>query len=165
MIETLDRITARIDRVLLVIGCLFLAVMMIQITVDVLLRAIFNASVPVTLETVSYYYMIFAVFLPLSYVERRNAHIKVDLFTQLMPERVQFALHVLACLIGVGFFGALAYQSFLDAVDATIKQQTVMSNFIFYIWPSRWALPIGFAATCLAIINNMAAAVIQRRAL
>lgn len=165
MIETLDRITARIDRVLLVVGCVFLAAMMIQITVDVLLRAVFNTSVPVTLETVSYYYMIFAVFLPLSYVERQNAHIKVDLFTQLMPERVQFALHLLACVVGVGFFGALAYQSFLDAVEATINQQTVMSNVIFYVWPSRWALPIGFAATCIAIINNMATAVVRRRAL
>lgn len=165
MNKTIDKITSRIDNMLLVLGCLFLAAMMIQITVDVLLRSVFNLGVPATLELVSYYYMVGAVFLPLSYVERYHAHIEVDLFTQLLPGSARFVLYLFACLVGLCFFGVLTYQTFFDAVSATIQKQTVMSNFIFYIWPSRWALPVGFAAACLAIVNNMLIACARREAL
>lgn len=165
MLEKLDRISASIDRVLLVLGCLFLAAMMIHITVDVGMRALFNKSAFATLELVSYYYMVCAVFLPLSYVERRREQIQVDLFVQVLPANIQFALYLFGCLVGLAFFGVLGYQTFLDAVNATANFQTVMSNFLFYIWPARWALPIGFAAACLSIVNNMLTAYVRREAL
>lgn len=164
MLSMIDRLSVVVDRVLLAIGCTFLAVMILHITVDVLLRFLFNAAVVGTLETVSYYYIVFAVFLPLAYVERCGEHIRVDLFVQKMPPRAQLALYLLACLIGLGFFGALAYQSLLDALRSTARQETIMSNFLFYIWPSRWALPLGFAATCLAIVNGMLKALVRRQA-
>ena len=31
-------------------------------------------------------------------------------------------------------------------------KETIMSNYLFYVWPSRWALPIGFLAMALALI-------------
>ena len=165
MLSLLERVTISIDRVLLTIGCLFLAAMIVHITADVLLRALFSASIIGTLETVSYYHMVIAVFLPLAYVERNNENIRVDLFVQMMPGGIQLALYVFACVIGLVFFGALAYQSFLDAYQSTVRKETIMSNFLFYIWPSRWALPLGFAGVCLAIINNLFKALAHREAL
>jgi TRAP-type C4-dicarboxylate transport system permease small subunit len=163
MLSVIDRLSVAFDRALLVIGCGFLALMVLHITIDVLLRALFNAAVVGTLESVSYYHIVFAVFLPLAYVERRGEHIRVDLFVQKMPLRVQFALYLFACLIGLGFFGALTYQSFLDALRSTERQETIMSNFLFYIWPSRWALPLGFGAACLAILNAILKALVRRQ--
>lgn len=165
MLQTIDRFSAALDRALLVFGCIFLAAMMVHITVDVVARALFGESAFATLEVVSYYYMVLAVFLPLSYVERRRQQIEVDLFVQFLPARVQFALYIVCCLISICFFGVLGYQTFLDAIHATANMQTVMANFLFYIWPSRWALPIGFAAACLSIINNMLTAIVRRQAL
>ena len=92
-------------------------------------------------------------------------HIRVDLFVQLMPRSVQLGLYVLACLLGLAYFGILAYQSYLDALRSTERLETIMSNFIFYIWPARWALPVGFAAVVLAILSNLVKAVAQRRPL
>lgn len=164
MLSMIDRLSVALDRALLVIGCSFLAVMVLHITVDVLLRALFNAAVVGTLEAVSYYHIVFAVFLPLAYVERRGEHIRVDLFVQKMPLKVQLALYLFACLIGFAFFGALTYQSFIDALRSTERQETIMSNFLFYIWPSRWALPLGFGAACLAIVNAALKALLRRQA-
>ncbi len=165
MLRLVDRINTVVERTLLVLGCLFLAAMMLHITVDVLLRYFFNASVVGTLETVSYYHMVLAVLLPLAYVESRGEHIRVDLIAQMLPNGVQLALYVLACLIGLAFFGALTYQGFLDALRATQRLETIMSNFLFYIWPSRWALPLGFGALCLAILNNLLKALTRRQPL
>ncbi len=151
----LDRVSRGVDRLLLSIGCVFLVAMMVHITADVIARGPFDSAVIGTLETVSYYHMVIAVFLPLAFVERTGENIRVDLFVQMMPKRAQLAFYFLACLVGLGFFGALCWQSFLDAWESTERQETVMSNFLFYIWPSRWALPIGFGAAFLAILNNL----------
>ena len=165
MTETLARLSARVDRALLAVSCAFLALMMLHVTFDVALRFLFNAPVVGTLETVSYYYMIIAVFLPLAYVERKGEHIRVDLFVQHLPQGLQLALYLLACLAGLAFFGMLAYQGLLDAWRSTLREETIMSNCLFYIWPSRWALPIGFFAVCLTLVANILTALQKRRAL
>lgn len=161
----LDRTVTAIDRTLLTVGCVFLLLMMLHITVDVVLRSTFDIAIIGTLETVSYYHMIIAVFLPLAYVERTGANIMVDLFVRKLPTPVQVALYVVGCLVGLAFFGALTWQSLIDAIRSTERQETVMSNFIYYIWPARWALPIGFGAVFLAVLRNMLAAISRRQPL
>ncbi|MFX0542803.1 TRAP transporter small permease [Roseovarius sp. S4756] len=154
-----------INLALLALGCVFLLLMMAHITVDVIVRYGFNGSMVGTLETVSFYYIVLAVFLPLGYVELKSEHIRVDLFAQMMPNWAQLALYVLACVAGLIFFGMLAWQSSLDAIRSTQRLETIMSNFLFYIWPSRWALPIGFIGMCLAILSNLLRAIQRRQAL
>lgn len=154
-----------VNLALLAMGCLFLLLMMGHITVDVIVRYVFNGSMIGTLETVSFYYVVLAVFLPLGYVELKNEHIRVDLFAQMMPNWAQLALYILACIAGLVFFGMLAWQSGIDAIRSTQRLETIMSNFLFYIWPSRWALPVGFAGMCLAILSNLLRALQRRQAL
>jgi len=154
-----------VNLALLALGCLFLFLMMAHITVDVINRFVFNGAMVGTLETVSFYYIVLAVFLPLGYVELKSEHIRVDLFAQMMPNWAQLALYVLACIAGLVFFGMLAWQSGIDAIRSTQRAETIMSNFLFYIWPSRWALPIGFVGMCLAILSNLLRAIQRREAL
>lgn len=163
--NALDRLSRAVDRTLLVVACVFLIVMMLHITADVLARGLFNSAVIGTLETVSYYHMVIAVFLPLAFVERAGENIRVDVLVDRFPAPVRLGLYVFACLVGLAFFGALTWQSTIDAWRATTRQETIMSNFLFYIWPSRWALPIGFGACCLATLNNLVQALARRKAL
>ena len=149
----------------LVLGCAFMLLMTLHITLDVVIRYFFSRGIPGTLEVVSFYYMVCAVFLPLAYVEAKGEHISVDVFTQRLPKNIQLALYVFACLLGLLYFGMLCYQSFLDAMRATQRKETAMANFRFYLWPSRWALPIGFLATCFAIFSNMVKAIRLKKAL
>lgn len=160
-----ERVIHWINRILLVIGCIFMAIMMLHITLDVVVRFGWNGSIVGTLETVSYYHIVIAVFLPLGYVELKNEHIQVDLFAQMMPRQVQLFLYLFSCVLGLIFFGVLTYQSFLDALRSTQRLETIMANFLFYIWPARWALPLGFAGIFLALLANMIRALRRRRAL
>lgn len=160
----LDRAILGLNYALLGMGCLFLFLMMAHITVDVIVRFGFNGAMVGTLETVSFYYVVLAVFLPLGYVELKNEHIRVDLFVQMMPGWAQLALYILACALGLVFFGMMTWQSSLDAIRSTARAETIMSNFLFYIWPSRWALPVGFAGICLAILSNLLRAIRHRQA-
>ncbi|QDY70648.1 TRAP transporter small permease [Qingshengfaniella alkalisoli] len=142
-----------------------LILMMLHVTLDVAARATGTVNLIGTLEIVSYYYMILLVMLPMGYVELKHEHIRVDLFVQMMPNWLQFALYLLSCLLGLIFFGMMLRQSILDAWTSTTRQETIMSNFIFYIWPSRWALPLGFAGILLAVLANLLKAIRYRKAL
>lgn len=161
----IEKAITGVNILLAAVGCLFLLSMMLHITLDVIVRFGFDGSMVGTLEAVSFYYIVIAVFLPLGYVELKHEHIRVDLFVQTMPGWAQFALYLLACVLGLIFFGMLAWQSGIDAIRSTARAETIMSNFLFYIWPSRWALPIGFVGMCLAILANLLRAIQRRQAL
>lgn len=149
----------------IVVATLFLVLMALHVSLDVGLRYLFGKSFTGTLEFVSFYYMVAVVFLPLAYVELQQEHISVDVLVGRFPPVVQLTLYLFACSLGLLYFGMLCYQSYLDAVRATVRMETAMANFKFYLWPSRWALPVGFAAMCLAIFANMIKALQQRQAL
>lgn len=159
------RFVTWLNTAFLVISAIFVVLMMLHVTADVLLRSVSNVGIIGTLEVVSYYYMVCAIFLAFGYVEMHNEHIRVDLFVQQMPRSAQVVLYILACLAGFVFFGLLAWQSMIDALRATASQETIMSNFLFYVWPSRWALPIGFIGCLLAILCNLLKSVTRWRAL
>ncbi|WP_386079574.1 TRAP transporter small permease [Vreelandella sp. F11] len=149
----------------MVLAALFLVLMALHVSLDVGLRYLFGKSFTGTLEFVSFYYMVAVVFLPLAYVELQREHISVDVLVGRLPPSAQLVLYLFASTLGLLYFGMLCYQSYLDAVRATVRMETAMANFTFYLWPSRWALPVGFAAMCLAIVANMIKALQQRRAL
>lgn len=154
-----------LSKATLVASTLFLALMALHVTLDVSLRFLIGTSFPGTLEVVSFYYMIGVVFLPLAYVELQREHISVDVLVGRFPAGVQLVLYLFAGLLGLTYFGLLGYQSLLDAMRATGRLETAMANFTFYLWPSRWALPLGFAAMCLATLANMIKAIRLRHAL
>lgn len=146
-------------------ACVVMVLMMLHITLDVGVRNLFNGQIVGTLEWVAFYYMVALVFLSLGFVEMKNEHIRVDLFVQMMPNSVQLALYLFACLLGLAFFGMLFWQTLSDAIRATQRGEEAMSNFKFLIWPARWALPIGFAGVLLAITGNLLRALTRRQAL
>ena len=67
--------------------------------------------------------------------------------------------------MGLVFFGMLFWQTLSDAIRATGSGEEAMSNFRFIIWPSRWSLPVGFAAAFLAVVSNLLTSLSQRTAL
>lgn len=147
------------------LACFMLVLMMLHITLDVAVRYFFNGQIVGTLEVVSFYYMVALVFLALGFVELRSENIRVDLFAQLMPRRAQLGLYIVASLLGLIFFGMLFWQTLADALRATARGEEAMANFDFLIWPSRWSLPVGFAAAFLATLANLVTSLARREAL
>lgn len=164
-LSVLDRSIYLLNRGFLVFAAVALILMMFHVTVEVAGRATGAFTMIGTLEVVSFYYMIMLVMLPMGFVELRNEHIRVDLFVQWMPAPLQLILYVLSCLMSMTFFAMMFWQSFYDALNSTQRMETIMSNFIFYIWPSRWALPIGFFGLLLASLSNLLKSIRHRKAL
>ena len=152
MLRFFDRIVNAISSTLLNISLVCLLFMMGHVVLDVFMKFTFNSPIIGTLETVSYYYMVGAVFLPLAAVELKKEHVHVDLFIQFFSPRLRQVILVLVHLLGIAYFGGLFYQTLIDAIASFGYKETIMSNYLFYVWPSRWALPIGFLAMALALL-------------
>lgn len=152
-----------VTRTMMVICCGFLVLMMLHVGADILLKILLNSPITGTLETVSYYYMVSLVFLALPFVELRNEHVSVDLFFQKFPKKLQITVYVLGTLLAAFYYGMFSYITFRDAVIATTQQETVMANFLFYVWPSRWALPVGSGLLVLMLLLNCVRAALRGR--
>lgn len=163
-LSLLDRVAEGVSRAFLCVAGAAVILMMLHVTVDVGWRTFGSGAMIGTVEIVSFYYMVILVMLGFGFVEMRHGNIRVDLIVERMPPTVQLLLYLLACALGAAYFGVLCYQSFLDALGSTMRKETVMSNYIFYIWPARWALPLGWFAVCLAVVVNALKALARGRA-
>jgi TRAP-type C4-dicarboxylate transport system permease small subunit len=125
------------------------AAMMIHIVLDVVLKYAFNRPLPMTVEMVAHYYMVAVVFLPMPLVELRNAGVSVDLFYRMFGQHARRGIMLLAYLGQIAFFGILAYQSGLDALEAMKARKFVYLDFRLDTWPAAFFLPAGFALATL----------------
>lgn len=132
--------------ILLIFGGILMVLMMLQITLSVLGRYLITQPIPGTLEVVSTYYMVGAVFFPLAYVQRNREHIVVELFTQNLSPRALAGLEGVVYLLSSIYTGMIAWRGFLSAYKAyDVGEVWTTAYFDLITWPTYWFVPIGFA--------------------
>ena len=139
-------------RVSSVVGMFSIVAMMLHIATDVLFRS-FGYPLIGTVTIVSHYYMVMCAFASLALAERENAHISVEVFTELLPMRSQYHLAHWLYPISFSVFGYLTYRSFVDALDKfDIGAFQIEADIAIQLWPSYAILPVGFGLMTLAVL-------------
>lgn len=141
---------------LLDISAILLLVMMLHVCADVGMKYLFNRPIQGTLEVVSYYYMVWAVFLPLALVEMTRSAVSVELFFNMFPRAGQVACIALVLLLCTAAYAGLARITWLDALRSFDRGEVVMGPVTVAIWPSRFILPISFALAGLVCLWHLA---------
>lgn len=118
-----------------------------NISVDVFLRAAFNAPFSSTIEIVSFYCMVPLAFLPIATLEITDGHIRTDLFYRLFPRGGQIVADVLSAILTIGIYSLLSWVTFKQAVVSTGSGELAMGVALLPIWPVRWVLPFAFATS------------------
>lgn len=116
--------------------------MMVHITADVALKYIFNWPIPGTLEIVSAYYMVAAVFLPIAVVELYRSSISVDTMYQFLPRSIKFLCMVLVFVASAVVYLTLAWTSWGDALRSFAVGEVMMGTVSVSVWPSRFLMPV-----------------------
>lgn len=99
----INRVIDWISYVFLVISGVLTLIMVFTATYGVVRRYIFNSPEPYSYE-ISIIFLLFTFIFAISSVERLNEHIRVDFFSNRLPERIQhIILNILAPLIGLVF--------------------------------------------------------------
>ena len=75
-----------------------------------------------------------------------------------MPKGLQRIVFIAGSIVSIAFLLILTYQTFLDAVNSTAKNETIMGSVFVVIWPSKWALPIGFTAITIVMLLHIRSA-------
>jgi len=147
----IGRFLSRLAKFASLLGAICVVLMMLHVTGDVIGRYLFNAPLPGTTVIVAHYYMIVLVFIAIGVAEETRAHISVDVFTDLLPDKIRNALSVLSGIITCAVIIILGISGWNEAVKktsigATMEQGSQMID----IWQSYWLIPIG-AALMVAI--------------
>jgi len=151
-VATIKRLIDRLSSVLLVLGGIAMAVMMVNVAVDIVTRNLLRITVPGTLELVSYYYMVAVVFLPLAFVQRSRGHVMIELFTLWLPRRVNAFIDAIVYLLGAIGLGLFTYAAFGKAIYMTGVNEMQFGVIDVVVWPGRWFVPIGCGAMVLQLL-------------
>ena len=128
-------------------------IMMLHVSADVLFKYLFNLPIVGTLEMVSHYYMVAAIFLPLAAIEFRREHILVELFTMRFGVRAVAGFDAFSCLLAAAFCACVTWMSAIEAVRRTMTFDLVDAVYYrIYVWPTRWLVPVGFGLFTLVLI-------------
>ncbi len=143
----------RLSRALTILAIVAAGLMMLHVSADVFSKLVFRYPLFGTLETVSLYYMVAVVFLPLALAQRDRSQVFIELFTHRLPERAQRALDAFALLLGFAFTAILFWKGFEVAVEKTqVRELSTNIELQYEVWPGRWFPVAGFgltAAWCL----------------
>jgi TRAP-type C4-dicarboxylate transport system permease small subunit len=112
---------------------------------DVVRREIWGAGAIGTLEFVTNYYMIAAVFLGLMVAQRQREHIEVSVLFDRLPVSTRRLVALAGQVLTIGFVLALANYGLLEAI-ASMQEGEYSGVADVAIWPSRFLVPLGFAA-------------------
>lgn len=136
-----------------IVGLIAVALMMVHISIDVAGKFLLNEPVPATIAMVSSYYMVVVAFLAIGFAETRNAHISVEVLTELFPMRTQKHLYSWGYLISAVVYGLLTVRTWEEAVRAQSSGTFIMEQSTKLLtWPSYYLLPIGCGLMTLVVV-------------
>lgn len=151
----LGRGLSRLIDVFSTIGAIFIVVMMLHITIDVVLRA-FGYNLEGTIEYVTNYHMIIVGFLSLGYAEQKNRQISVELFTINLPGWMQRHIDAFAYLCSGLAFTLLTTRTWEMAVRKMQEGASVtMGRGNLITWPAYYVVPIGCGLALLVVIYRL----------
>jgi TRAP-type C4-dicarboxylate transport system permease small subunit len=135
-------------------------VMIFPTTLDVILRYIFNAPLPEMFQLTEFM-MVAVVYLGIAYVQQLKDHIKIEIVTQWLPRKIQDALDLFGCLVGLVIFAVITWQSGRLAWEAWDTQDYTMGLVHFPLWPAKTILPVGVGLFCLRLLLDILIGLIQ----
>lgn len=135
----------------------FGAAALITVT-DVILRK-FSSGILGVVDYVQLF-VISGAFLAMPYAFAENAHVKVDLFTEMLPATLRIALQAAAYILTLGFVVLLFWESkngFLRVVENEDISMNIALPMWWYWGPFVLGLGLSGPAICLALFGSIKA--------
>ena len=142
---------ALIDHCLATLAAVAIFVIMIIVTLDVLLRYIFNAPLAWSFDLISIYLMSGAFFLALSDTLRRAHHGCVDIFYLNLPLKARRILKVIAWALSSVLFACITVLAALAAFDRWDKADVVAGVIEWPTWIPAAVAALGFGVMTLRL--------------
>ena len=143
----------KVELFLLAISCISMFGVMVLVTIDVLMRNLFNRPITGVFEIVSMS-LIGIVIFGFSYVQSTKDHIIVEVFTQNLPRKYQNVLNFAGCLIGLMVFAVLAWQSVDYTISSYQSREYTMGLLRIPLWPSKMLMAVGMIVFAIRLLMD-----------
>lgn len=135
------------------IGMGFIALLMILITLDVLLRWIANRPIKGVNE-LSELTMLLVVFLTIGFTQLMKSNVSVDLFFTRFPRRMQLIVDTFTYLLSLGITVLMLWQSIVyNSYLADINRQSVILK--VPVAPFQLVMAIGFSVLTIVLLIQL----------
>lgn len=148
----MDRAFRKLIHGLMLVGGFCIVLMMLNITLDVVLKLIWNAPIQGTVEISSYYYVVAIVILPMAMVEYDDEQISVDLLFNYFPDWLKRTALLITFIATAGMLSIMTWRTGQDAIRAFSVGEVVMGSREVIVWPARCMLPLGFGLAAVAAV-------------
>lgn len=131
----------RLEIIFLRLSQVALVIMMLLTTADAISRYVFKQSIVGAYEMTELYLMVAAVFLSMSFVQKIDGHIRLDILFDRFPTRVQNGLNAVFYIVTAALFFFIGLKGFTMTVEAFQYLAAGLINlplWLSYIW-----IPIG----------------------
>ena len=163
--DAIEKGADRLAQGLALIGAIGLLVMLVHVAADVATRNLAARPIPATNEIVSRYWMVLITFLPLAWVERSGAMVKVEVFDMIAGRGLSLASDLLVAALSAAVYGVLAWVTWQEAAKAMrIGSFVDVMGTAIPTWPSTLLPPAGLALAALAVLVRAAARIADRPA-
>ncbi|MCR2793481.1 TRAP transporter small permease [Microbacterium sp. zg.Y625] len=126
-----------------------LALLTLNVIVDVVARTLFGRPLAGTLELTTYWWMPGLVLLSFPYAERLQEHIKVTMVLEALPLPVRRIVEGTIAALVAALLAALAVFTLQDALASAALGQTTNSNPPIAVWPFKFVAVAGIALLAL----------------
>ncbi|AGN17752.1 hypothetical protein J433_00820 [Corynebacterium glutamicum MT] len=135
-----------------------LAILVLLVTYDVILRNFFGSAMNGVSEYVSEWLMPATILFGLAYAEHKNEHIRVTIVEDAIKGAPRKMLRILGQLTAVLISGVIAWSSLQLAIDAFgVKETVPMGTALLAVWPIKIAVVAGWVwmavQSCASLIN------------
>lgn len=148
-----ERIIGRVSAVVDGAAAVFLAVITALTFTAVLLRYVFNLPFPGSFD-VSRLLLGVAIFWGIAAAAWRNEHIKVDLFWQILPARVQKVVDLFSDLVFAGFIFTFAWMLF-GQVEKVRGSGLTTFEMAIPVWPFTAVAWLGILFCALVLLARV----------
>lgn len=156
MIAALRAAVRTLNRVAAALASAALLAMVALITLQVVLRRLFDSPIDYTDEA-SGYLLVAVTLFGLSYAMEKGDHIRVDMGIEGLPPRILRWCRVGWCVFGIAFSALLAFETARYTMES-VRLGTVSIDSQRLVWPMQLLLPIGFALLALELVTQLAEA-------
>ncbi|CUH81660.1 TRAP transporter small permease [Tropicibacter naphthalenivorans] len=143
---------SRIERLLVDLSICAVLGLGFVITLNVVLRALFNSGLPDSTVIVAEL-MVAAVVLPLAATTAQRAHIAVEFVANRLPRRVSDGLIVFGSVFGLFALSPLIWAGAREAIGAIEKGSFFFGELMLPKWPGRVIFLVGMAVCWLRLLS------------
>lgn len=154
MIIKFNQIVIKTVNLLGWLGMFAVLALMILISVDTLLRYVFNNAFRWTYD-LSEYLMVGITYLAVAYTELREDHVTIDIILNRVRKKTKLILNIINRFIMLGLFILITYQCWIRTIDSMQVSRASSGPAALPQAPVDIAMFIGCLALCLLLVSKI----------